>query len=181
MTLIPPRATQKQYLSKMFDGFMKFIKDSNEWLDWAKKKSIFHQLENRKINTLSIHAMISTAAVGLNERETQFHVYFNEWSNLEYMFWCLGHEIAHTFAFDLTKEPILETFDHNSKKFRYYQITEGKRDIGYFIEDLCDAFARKWLKINTKEKIAKDCKGRNDLLAQFILFLSNSREENCTL
>ena len=173
-------ATQIQFLSDAFPAFKKFIKDSHDWLEWAKNQSIFEQLESRKINRFYIWPMLSTAGMGTEKDSSTFFACFNKISKLEYAFDCLGHEICHTFHFDLTKKPPQEIINQTSREFCYNFDNEGNPE-GFIIEDICNDFAKKWLDINTKEKIAKDCKDRNDILASMILFFSNNREKEYTI
>ncbi len=174
-----PAATQARVLGEDFEGFSRFIKDSHRWLERIKKKSIFWQLEDRKIGALTMWPMLSTAALGIDENVKKLHVYFNDYSKLEYAFGCLGHEIAHTFGLNFKKDSITKTFDQHSDKFHFNPDEYGPTI--FFIEDLCNAFARKWVSINTKEKIKKDCQERNNMLSAFILFISDAREKEYTL
>ena len=164
-----------RHLGKSFSAFKNFLKESEAWLTWAKTKSIFQQLKSRKIDRICILPILSTAGLRLDDVTGKyFCVYFNEYCKTEHTMGSLGHEIGHTFHYDL--ESMKETFNHNSRDF-YYNFDSDGDPHGFFIEDLCNSFARKFVAVNTKEKIERDCKNNATLLSSFILMISNAREK----
>lgn len=158
-----------------------FAKKADAWLERMKKTkaTIFQQLDNRKINRICIIPCLCTAGLGIKKGayEGAFCAYFNTYCKLEWAFEALGHEIAHTFHFDLTKNPPLKTVDDQSNEFMYDFDGEGDPQ-GFLIEDFCDNFAKRWLTINTKEKVEADYKNNENVLASIILMFSNNRAEN---
>ncbi len=159
-------------LGKRFPKF-DFAKKADRWLECAKKATIFQQLGNRKISTICIIPILSTAALAF-DKTGGFQVWFNTECKMEWAFGSLGHEIAHTFHFDLTKNPPTQTIDDQSDEVFYDFDSEGNPS-GFIIEDFCDEFSKKWVTINTKEKIASDCKNDDDVLTSIILIFSNLR------
>src|SRR3989344_4853318 len=84
---------------------LEFAKSADRWLKQAEKATIFQQLDNRKITNICILPLLCTAGLGIKENTGKFCIYFNKYCKTEWAMGCIGHEIGHTFHFDLTKNP----------------------------------------------------------------------------
>lgn len=163
-------------LSEQFPMFH-FAKEADEWLKSIHDKSIFWQLGSRRIGYLEILPILSTAGLGINSRTGKFMVVFNDYCELKHSFESLGHEIGHTFHFDLTKNPPVEIIDQNSHEFMY-DFVDGHPK-GFLIEDFCDAFSLRWMAINDREKVNKDCADKEDLLLPALILMLSNASNRC--
>lgn len=151
-----------------------FAQAADAWLESIKGKTIQQQLIERRITQFIILPVICTAGLGIAETDGTFHVIFNDCCQLKYGFQAIGHEIGHTFGFDITKTPPLAIVDQNSEEFMFDFNEEGEPN-GFYIEDFCDAFSLRWMAINTHTKVKQDC-SRNSMMDAFILMLSEASD-----
>ena len=143
-----------------------FSKAADDWLQSIQDKSILEQLQERRITQMGLLRMLSTAGIGYTD-DGNFIVHFNDYSNHINDAFSIGHEIGHTFHFDLTKTPPPKIINENSPEFLYDFDEDGAN--GFLIEDFCDAFAQKWLSINGKEDVEEMCKRERSFLIPYKL------------
>ncbi len=162
--------TKKLLLAQQFPT-LPFAPSADKWLAQATELTIFEQLNGRKITSICVLPLLCTSGLGIDAGE--FCIYFNDFCKTEWAFGCIGHEIAHTFHFDLAKNPPEAIIDDQSPEFMYD--FDGDGPSGFLIEDFCDEFAKRWLRINTKKKVRLACKEKEGVLKTIILMFSNLR------
>lgn len=164
-------------LSEMFP-MLPFAKEADRWLGILGKNAddprmdIFRQLESRKIDEIIIVPIFSTA--GMKSKRNGFHVVFNTRCHKKHAFFALGHEIAHTFHFDISQKPPVEIINSKSREFMYNFDDDGDPQ-GFYIEDFCDEFSKRWAAVNTKERMERWCADDN-LISNILLMFSRWRE-----
>jgi hypothetical protein len=105
--------------------------------------SITEQMRRRKIVRLEIKPLLCNG--GIKIEKGYFVVVFNYETTLEEKMETLGHEIGHTFHYDLVpSEPCLLC----SK-------ARESEDVFNRLEEFCRIFAKRWLKLNSVEEIRK--------------------------
>ena len=127
--------------------WLAFSKPADQWLESMRGQTIEAKLESRRITKVCVEEMISTAAIGIG-KDNNLTVYFNYYgTSLQDCIESLGHEIGHTFHYDLSKTPPIK-------------ITDDDRDekLLYIIEDFCNLFSLKWIMVNDKKEIERCCK-----------------------
>lgn len=152
-------------LAKEFPMFA-FAQAADEWLASInplakRKKSLQQQLKERRVSRFETLKMISTAGLGYTENG-DFRIIFNQGHGRVRDFhedaFTIGHELGHTFHFDLTQTPPVKTINEQSPEFFYAYDEDGPN--GFLIEDFCDAFARQWLLRNGPQLIARACENQ---------------------
>ena len=127
-------------LANQFPG-LPFARRADEWLESIKEKTIQEQLEERKIYSVTIWR---------NWKDSDgfclcfgFGFFFILGKKAEKHDLTLGHEIGHTFEFDLAQ-------DCNREIHTQDYLAGSAHDI---VEDFCEAFAKRWVAANDKEAI----------------------------
>lgn len=144
-------------LAELFPA-LPFAASADKWLDdHVSGITIREQLLSRSVRAIEFIPIISTAGVGFLEGNKEFIFYFNDYASPEWLPHALGHEIGHTFHYDLTKHPLHRTIPEM-----------GKMDSWLYdeVEQFCDEFSNRWLSrvnvgfINKAFENQKKCIGR---------------------
>lgn len=141
----------KKTLAEQFPQ-LSFAKDADEWLANIGGKTIREQLEERRIKRVRIMGILFSAALGIQDDD--FVVILNN-LNFGHDALSFGHEIGHTFHFDLTETP---------PKLIIPEPNEISDRLFNLIENFCTAFSSKWLKIVGREEIEERCRNERAML-----------------
>ncbi len=132
--------TEKDF--SLDSGFptLSFAKEADIWLNGIKGKSITAQLRERKIYKVKVGVPIPADGFLVPEggRFIVEIFYFDSKTSCL----TLGHEIAHTFHFDLQSDPL------KSKIPIPRMFEQGKLASWRIIEKFCDDFSRIWVDLN---------------------------------
>ena len=140
-----------------------FAGEADRWLasinpSGKKRKPLLVQLKERRVTQFETRKIIGA---GLDYTpEGDFKIVFNDLKPRYFPndAFVIGHELGHTFGYDLTETPPAPIVDHKSLEFSYYDARQQWK--GCYLEDLCDTFADQWLFRNGKELIVKACKNQ---------------------
>lgn len=127
-----------------------FARDADLFLASCRNLAISQQLATRNIRRVELASLFSSGGIGV-DREGNFFVQFNDLGTADEWAETLGHEIGHTFHFDISRKPLVDMCEicRNDKN----QMVRFES-----IEDFCNEFLRRWLEINSKEKVAERIK-----------------------
>ena len=133
-----------------------FARKADRWLSSIKSKSIETQLRERRIIEDHYFPLSSCKGfISLSNDGSGIIVYVDADQGRGEKFFTLGHEIGHTFHFDLRTTPLKNTIpDMND-------FEEGD-PLYKLVEEFADAFAEKWLAGNGKGKMEEWRKRRNE-------------------
>lgn len=129
--LVPERRLSELFPKIPFAGV------ADDWLAEQANVSVSEQIRGRGVRGVKIEELLSGGGVERGE-DGYLIVGLNDWNNLEENIQTLGHELAHTFGFDLSATPPRETFPGGS-------LTDELFDQ---LELFCDEFSRRWLAMN---------------------------------
>lgn len=133
---------------------LEFAREADRWLETVSQSTLHQQLQERRVRRIRIEPMLFSGALGIQDGD--FVMFFNDMSTPEEDAHALGHEIGHTFHFDLTKTPPEVTIpDKNAMS----------DDLFDLVENFCNAFAEKWLAVNGGESIEKRCRNERRCLS----------------
>lgn len=127
-----------------------FSKTADDWLSSVKGKRLLEQLRDRRVTSTRIIPLLGNGGLDFDENGN-FRIELCDMNTPQENASSLGHELGHTFHFDLTQTPPLDTLAGNHTE-----------DIEYF----CDAFADAWLAQNGREKVELCCKNQAGLIFQ---------------
>ena len=137
-------------LVKEFTHFL-FAPDADRFLqNFKNSKDIVSQLNNRRIYTVKFEKLLISSA-GLYIESGSFVVVLNDLNTEEDMAISLGHEIGHTFHFDLSVTPpvvICGLSEQNEEE----------------VEKFCDRFSELWLEQADKENVIRRIKNEREML-----------------
>lgn len=121
-----------------------FAKDADLFLEHTKmsRVDVCTQLREREIGHVEIKPLISAGGIRL-DGEGRFIISLNTECPLLEKAETLGHEIAHTFKYDLNVSPPKSCYDPA-------HITD---EMYCLIEDFCDEFSKRWLQVNDRGDI----------------------------
>ena len=131
-----------------------FAGSADKWLASIKRKSIEKQLAERKIPRIGI-TVGGYGFISLPEPYEVFSILINVDLPYGERLLTLGHEIGHTFHFDLTDTPIKNLLPDDWN----HEVGEDERGnsvmgpLYHMVEDFAETFAEKWLSVNGKQKI----------------------------
>ena len=133
---------------------------ADSWLKTLTDKSIVEQLLERRI--VEVKPTISVSIAGYMSLKTNgnFSVSLNILSlDAEDIALTLGHEIAHTFSYDITRKiPTDLTPGIRRKLNETDRAKQGmvNKDMYYRIEHFCEEFGKKWIEtMNNKEDVLR--------------------------
>lgn len=165
-------------LTSKFSMFT-FAKDADCWLESInpsnqKSKNLTIQFKERRIVQIKTLKILCAGGISFTE-DGDFVVVFNDFKNRDFKddAMTLGHEIGHTFGFDLSRTPPKELVDHKSMDFSYYD-KNGCWD-GCFLEDFCDAFAEQWVIRNGCDFVATALKNQYSTIMGYDVFLQGEK------
>jgi len=149
-------------LAEKFPMFS-FAGEADLWLasinlPGKKKKLLLVQLRERRVTQFETRKIIG---VGLDyTAEGNFSIVFNDLKLRSFASdaFAIGHELGHTFGFDLTRTPPSPMINHTSLDYSYYD--ERGRWKGCHLEDFCNAFAGQWLLRNGRALIVRACRNQ---------------------
>ncbi len=119
---------------------LSFSKDADVFLQSIMGgKNIVEQLLERRITNFEMKDLISSAGIFIAD-DGNFGIAFQITDTLLEKARSLGHEIGHTFHFDLTSNPPRPMLNRR-------EISPEMFDI---VEAFCDEFSLRWLEINDK-------------------------------
>lgn len=142
----------RDLLSKRFPE-LDFAIVADRWLIYTKDWPIIDQLRDRKISEIRV-TIIMAMGLLVPIRDCGFRVLLDWDSSAKDHLETLGHEIGHTFHFNLAKNPP-ESF---------FEINRGSNFYKNLIEPFCDAFSEKWIEINDLEKIKLFCRSEKSFI-----------------
>ncbi len=122
-------------LSDLFPHFY-FAGAAESYLGKVAMREIDQQLLERRIADVSVNFIPTQGGLGIDEKH--FFVVLNKNLSLHEQAESLGHEIAHTFHYNLTYTP-----PKNILKVEY-EIE---------MELFCEEFSARWLELNTLQKV----------------------------
>jgi len=148
----------KNTLCSMFPE-LAFAKEADAFLSACPDMAVPEQLRARKINRIELKSLLSSGGLRINPGKDSFSVQLNDLGKTNEWAETLGHEIGHTFHFDISVRPLLDLCAGCRK---------DKDKIGKFemIENFCNEFSRRWSEINVKEKVAERIKNTLSLVFQ---------------
>ena len=137
-------------LVKEFPHFL-FASDADRFLqNFKNNKDIVSQLNNRRIYKVKFEQLFSSSGLGIEE-DGNFFVFLNDLLTEEEMANSLGHELGHTFHFDLSVMPpavVCGLSEQNEEE----------------VEKFCDMFSELWLEQVDKENVIRRIKNERGLL-----------------
>lgn len=145
------KADNPGWLKEKFPS-LPFVIFAVEWLKSARGKGVVEQLRQRRIFSVRFRPQISSGGIGIDEDDNLF-IQLEKYNAPEDNAQSLGHEIAHTFHLDLTRETIVNTLPPD--------MTEEQEKT---IENFCDAFSCAWLAINGKKNVIERCYNQAQLI-----------------
>jgi hypothetical protein len=122
-----------------------FAKTADEWICSFKGKDIWEQLYSRRVTKVCLAVTLS-GGMKIGE-DGNFLIQFCDLYLSEENAEDLGHELAHTFQQDLTKNPPLDLFPEE----------RIAPDLSDLIEKFCRAFSGCWLHENDKRGVIAFC------------------------
>lgn len=144
------RATEQVSLVETFQDLAEeldfpMIQTAHEWLQTIGGKTVGTQLRARRITTVKSVVWPGSAYGYLNmDPQGNFIVTLNTSYEPDEIAITLGHELAHTFSFDLTATfPTGLLPAHLQARFHSSHLEEGSTY--QKIERFCDAFGLQWL------------------------------------
>jgi len=129
-----------------------FALAADNWLKSIPGKSVAKQLRERKISTIRFVPLISSGGLGIQKGGANFFVLLNDINSPQENAQTLGHEIGHTFLYNLNGAP--------SQPFslRY------KKDAEELIEEFCYQFSSAWLAKNDAGNVILRCRNQAQLI-----------------
>lgn len=107
----------------------------------SKRPTLIEQLRQRKIARTEVKPLLFPG--GCRVEKERFIIVFDDQSTLQEKFKTLGHEIGHTFHYDLTSTKLILLCPEA-------RISEKVFDR---VEEFCKIFAERWLKLNSIDQI----------------------------
>lgn len=125
-----------------------FSLDADAWLASLSVKSLAWQLRERRIVAVKQKKLIFAGIA--RSKDGNFEVWFPERSGIQYRVQSLGHEIGHTFQYDLSASSPTDCF-----AWIYRTETRAARKLYRAIELFCDSFGKRWLKHNGRDRVTR--------------------------
>lgn len=132
---------------------LSFARDADEFLcKWKKSADIVAQLRDRRIFKVEIVSLLVSGAGILFGDDGNFLVWLNDFYHPEEQTYSLGHEIGHTFHFDLSKNPPQSSYPREAQD--------------PVVESFCKEFSLLWIAQNSEEETARRISNSAKLLAR---------------
>ncbi len=125
----------KENVADRFPHFS-FARPARVFLNYCASEEIRSQLARRKIIRVEKKELLTQGGLGVEENG--FFVHLNDLCDITEHALTLGHEIAHTFHYNITLTPPGSI------------LPPGKE---VEVEEFCKYFAEQWVEINTLPKI----------------------------
>lgn len=155
---------------RQFFPTLSFASSADDWLNSINgpngRKKVSQQFAERRITEIRVERILSTAGLGIGG-DGNFFIMLNSF-NRDRSEWdphCIGHEIAHTFHFDLSETPPRQTIDSCDRRFRYSN--GGRKSRGWLVEDFCDVFSLQWLYRNNQKALLEFCRFERGLRTRY--------------
>ena len=131
---------------------LSFAKLADAWLLKNKDTTILEQVESRRIVAIEFAKLDFGGDMGSDLRYGGgISIRLRDSNTMEENIRDLGHEIGHTFHFNLeSKFPLPNMLVFFAAQFEWLVLQE-------MVERFCDEFSRKWLAINGEEKVIQFC------------------------
>mgnify|MGYP001564104733 CR=1 FL=1 len=132
---------------------LSFACDADEFLrKWSENTDVVAQLRERRIFRVEVVPLFISGAGILFGDDSNFLVYLNDFYPPEEQAYSLGHEIGHTFHFDLSKNPPQSSYPR-----------EAQDPVA---ESFCKEFSLLWVAQNSEKEIARRILNSAKLLVQ---------------
>jgi hypothetical protein len=128
-------------LAELFPA-LPFAAEADRFLASCSEKSLAEQLHERRITKIEKKPMLSTAGLTYGP-DQNLTVWINEYARQEWYSESLGHELGHTFHFDLSTTPPTPFFTWRDCSEEMYET----------VEHFCDYFAEYWRFVNDGQYI----------------------------
>lgn len=122
-----------------------FTVEADQFLSQIRQMSLLEQLKARRIGAVEIIPKLFSASLRLLE-DGRFLIALNDVNTLEEYAEGIGHELGHTFHYDLSKTP---------PALRVPSSDEISDELFWLIEKFCDVFSERWLACADREKVER--------------------------
>ena len=135
---------------------LSFARDADEFIrKWSGNADIVAQLRERRIYRVEIVPLFVSGAGILFGDDGNFLVWLNDFYPPEEQAYSLGHEIGHTFHFDLSKTPPRSSYPRQAQD--------------PVVESFCKEFSLLWVAQIYENKITRRITTQAKLLVQHSL------------
>ena len=143
-------------LATLFPDFP-FAVGADEFLRKVTSESIISQFRARRISMIRIAPLLSGGGIEIG-CDNNFIISLRDVNTLLEKAQSLGHEIGHTFHFDIKEVPPRDYFD---------RVTISETLFNQ-IEDFCTEFSHYWLMANDKDDLMLRIANTEKLIDQFV-------------
>lgn len=152
-----------QTLAVLFPA-LPFAPEADRFLSRVPRMKLLEQLQARRVGAVEFVEQLSAAGLSIMD-DGRFLLSFNDLSTPEEDAESLGHELGHTFHYDLSSRP---------PRLRIPP-PEAMSAVSFdLIERFCDAFSERWLLLVGRELVMKAAQNQRQLIGQRFYILEEA-------